>query len=445
MAYGNDGSSTPCTYHFSDKQRKVIVYFSMLQLTVTGGNWAPTSNNRFDRYEPDDNSIAARSIGLAETQTHTFHVSGRTDNIDWLRFNYPSTGSFGSYVITVTQTTPSALNPVNIYLRQSTGVAGARLTGVTTSTSGNATTYAIPCGLLTRGADYLIELLRNSSGYQEYDIELKQNGVTPTTISGPALACNTNGTYSLNPVPMAGTGIAWSNSANLTYVSGQGTASYTVRGNAAGSGYVSAILTTSCGAAPAITKNISVAGGGYGSSDYPITGPSSACRNQSVYYNTVTLPNATNYTWTWPSSWIYTGGQGTPYLSLNTGSSGASGAVTVRVANNCDAGGSPATLFTSVSSCGGFAALSVFPNPTSEEINISLDEYDSLGRKTDQIPKDVSFEVTLYDRLQRQLAHIQAKERVVKLTVKDLPDDIYYLSLWYKEAIIQRQILIKRK
>jgi len=286
---------------------------------------------------------------------------------------------------------------------------------------------------------WLFQEIQGTAAYSSCLYVCSGNG--GSSITGPTIVCSTNTTFTLSNVP-AGSTISWSKSSNISYVSGQGTTSYVVTSNGNGSGYITATVTGSCGSLPVPQYNVWV--GGYSSSDYPVSGPGSACHNQNVYYNTVTLPNATNYTWSWPTDWTYQSGQGTPYLSLNTGPTSYGGAVTVRVANNCDAGGSPAVQYTSVSSCGGYAALSVYPNPTSDEINVSLDEYDSSGKKTDEVPPDSNFQVALYDKNQRKLALIQANDRLVKIPVKDLPDDTYYLRLWYKEAVLQRQILIKK-
>jgi hypothetical protein len=108
--------------------------------------------------------------------------------------------------------------------------------------------------------------------------------------------------------------------------------------------------------------------GGYSSQDYPVSGPSAVCKNTYVYFSTNTLPGATDYAWFWPyNNWTYVSGNHTPYLTLITGTS--SGTVGVRVANACDAGGSPGMRFVQVNNCGWRYMVS--PNPTSGNITIS--------------------------------------------------------------------------
>ncbi len=76
MAYGN----RPCRSNFTTGQRNVIYFYAfMKQFKPT---WIPTADNRFDRFEPDDSPIAARTIELGVSQAHSFHVQGRRDEVD---------------------------------------------------------------------------------------------------------------------------------------------------------------------------------------------------------------------------------------------------------------------------------------------------------------------------------------------------------------------------
>lgn len=269
------------------------------------------------------------------------------------------------------------------------------------------------------------------------------SGSTGATISGSSVVCGNNSNFVLNNVPVGAT-ITWTNSTNLSYVSGQGTTSYFVSKNNSGTGYVSASVTTECGTFAVPQFNVHV--GGYSSSDYPVTGPGSACRNENVYYNTNELPDAISHAWFWPSDWTYVSGQGTRYLALNTGNSSYGGAVGVRVSNACDAGGSPATMFTSVSSCGSYSAFAVYPNPGADEITVSLDDFDSLGNKKAKLIKQKrnEFEVSLFDKSRTKMVTMSSKDETLSIPVRSLPEGFYYLNILHKEGILQRQILIKR-
>jgi hypothetical protein len=266
-------------------------------------------------------------------------------------------------------------------------------------------------------------------------------GVTNVTITGTYNFCiNSNATYTINNVP-AGTSILWTFSSNVTYVSGQGSTQLVVRGNSGGSGSIGATLTGECGEIQVPQRLIKV--GGYSSSDYPVSGPSSACRNTNVYYNTVDLPGATSYTWFWPSGWTYVSGQGTRFLALRTPNSFASGAVGVRVANACDAGGSPGTSFTSLINCGGFSTLAVYPNPTSDVLTLEVMPADNT-LEAKAISDDVVIdEIHLYDGQKTEKVSKLKVKKKAEIDVKHLTKGTYYLTVIIGKEKIQKQIVIQ--
>lgn len=187
------------------------------------------------------------------------------------------------------------------------------------------------------------------------------------TVTGPSTLCNTPLVYVLNNPP-AGTTKTWGatpagivniapspdgNQATVTRIS---TGYFTLQVN---------ISSAICGSL--IVNSSSIRAGGFGSSDYPVSGSSSACRNTYVYFSTNTLPGATNYVWFWPGNWTYSSGQGTPNLNLITGTT--SGTVGVRVANACDAGGSPGMKFVQVNNCG--FSFTASPNPSTDNVTVT--------------------------------------------------------------------------
>jgi len=184
--------------------------------------------------------------------------------------------------------------------------------------------------------------------------------------------------------PLTGLTYNWTTSnPYIQITSGQGTSSITILVTAS----VGGNHTISCEASSAcyiINSNFTIHVGGYSSSDYPVSGPSSACKNTYVYFSTNTLPGATDYAWFWPlNNWTYVSGNHTPYLTLITGSSIGGNTVGVRVANACDAGGSPGMKFVQVNNCGGWR-YTVSPNPTRGNIVISViqDEKKTMKRNS---------------------------------------------------------------
>jgi len=202
-------------------------------------------------------------------------------------------------------------------------------------------------------------------------------GISTPILSGANIMC-TSSVYSVTNLQTGGSVSNWA-------ATPTGIVSLTPNGNSvtltkASSGNINltATLTNSGCINNTLTKSIRV--GGYSSSDYPISGPSSACRNQNVFLSTNNLPYATNYTWTWPSDWAYVSGQGTYSLSLRTGTT--SGAVTVKVASTCDAGGSPAIKFVTINNCG--FTLDASPNPTTGDLVVEASDTQLTTNKVSQ-------------------------------------------------------------
>ncbi len=437
MAYGNQ----TCRSFFSYGQIGVMVH----SIEAHNGLNRPRRDEWtdpavvFDIFEPDNLLETARTFTLNDQQYHTFHTeySGNVANdVDWLTFNVPESGL--NYTVKTSPVSGQTNADTEIRLYR---VVGGALTLLSTDDNSAGNGYSLISQTLSSGNHAIEVINRNTTVSGHYNIILF-NCADPQAliISGPSIVCASNSSFALSGVP-TGAAISWSASSNLQYVSGQGTSNFTVRSNGAGEGFVLALV---CGNIQVPQKNFHV--GGYSSSDYPVTGPGNACNNETVYYNTADLQGATYYDWFWPSDWTYSGGQGTRYLTLITGSNSTGGAVGVRVANACDAGGSPASVFTYVSSCGGFSAFSVYPNPVADEITVSLEDFDSLGNKKAKIEKlkKLEFEVSLFDNKKNKVITLTSKDEMLSIPVRNLPEGLYYLNIIFKEGIIQRQILVKR-
>ena len=189
-------------------------------------------------------------------------------------------------------------------------------------------------------------------------------------ISGPDKFCEPGGIYSLHGGSVSpGTSFAWSVSPSIASISsGKNSTQAQLSKISSGTATLSLKLSKSCGLNQTLTKTFSI--GGYSSSDYPVSGPSYAGNNQYVYFSTNQLPSATNYSWFWPGEWTYVSGQGTNSLALRTGN--ASGSVGVRVANACDAGGSPGTIHVQINNNG--FVMQTAPNPTVGDLTITTDQ-----------------------------------------------------------------------
>ncbi|MCU0450653.1 MAG: hypothetical protein MUC97_12565, partial [Bernardetiaceae bacterium] len=151
-------------------------------------------------------------------------------------------------------------------------------------------------------------------------------------------------TYNIFPghIPADATGIQWVASPGLQIVGANNQNSVTVRrlGGASTQEWVRARVFTPC---QVFEGEQRLLGRLFGSSDYPVTGPSSAGNNQLVTYFAPDLWGATDYHWIVPSGWTVVSGLNTRILTLRTPASGDGlGRIGVRVDNLCGPGGSPA-------------------------------------------------------------------------------------------------------
>lgn len=234
-------------------------------------------------------------------------------------------------------------------------------------------------------------------------------------INGPQILCTT-GNYTLDNVPK-GVTINWSKSSNLSIVSGQGTPTVSLSKVGNGSSWVQATVTVACGQTVTVPA-FNFWSGPYGSSNYPIQGPSTVCKNQYVYVNTPSdLTGTTGINWLWPSSWQYVSGQGTRFLALRTTNLSSTGVVSVQVNNACGQGSySTKTIY--VSSCGTFA---MYPNPASEELVVEPMDLPEDNRTAEVGVYNLSGELKV-------LKQFNSKSSIV-IPIRELPNGEYVLKL----------------
>jgi hypothetical protein len=289
----------------------------------------------------------------------------------------------------------------------------------------------------------------NGTSGGDVKVSITVNGLTQTSapypvtvsippsisISGPSLLC-TNGTFTLNNAP--GGVITWSVTPSNLVTPSTGTgaiANLTKVSN----GNATITYTSGCGTLPSFSFHT----GPYSSSDYPISGPSSASCNQYVYYSIPNLTGSTSINWVWPSGWTYSGGQGSTNLALRTNGSG--GVVSVGVNNTCGQSGSYATKYTSVSGYCGFSAISIYPNPTSSDLTISFMDTTAteIMKNTDQ-ELESSYEVMIYNQYQDVIYTTRTSSRRFTISMSNFPNGSYTINLIHKEGIIQRRIFVNR-
>ncbi|MDP3643399.1 MAG: S8 family serine peptidase [Bacteroidota bacterium] len=260
-------------------------------------------------------------------------------------------------------------------------------------------------------------------------------GILAPTISGPSLVCTSGSTYTLMGLPfgLTGTWTCTSTNNNLTINPTTGYAYAT--SSTSGQGTISAIINTGCGNITLPAKTVWV--GSYSSSNYPITGPSSASCRQYVYYSIPTLEGVTSINWIWPSGWTYVSGQNTPNLALQTGTTGSGGTVAVQ-AVACGSPGSYATKYTSVTGICGYS-LSVSPNPTSVETTIEL-----VNEDPEKQASAVEWELEVFDQSQVQKTKIpKIKDTKYKLNTTGWKDGVYIIRAKIGDDYISEKLVVK--
>ncbi len=154
---------------------------------------------------------------------------------------------------------------------------------------------------------------------------------------------------------------------------------------------------------------------------------------------TNTLPGATDYAWFWPASnWTYVSGNHTPNLTLVTGTS--SGPVGVRVANACDAGGSPGIKYVQVYNCGFHFTAS--PNPSKSSVTVST-ESQAISETSN--PRDKIYQIKIIDQLgviKKQFTY-SGGITITNISLSNLAAGIYTLqayngTIWSSQQIVKQ-------
>lgn len=186
---------------------------------------------------------------------------------------------------------------------------------------------------------------------------------TPGTISGAATGvCNGSIAYSVPAV--SGVTYIWSAPAGGTIISGQGTSNVQILFNQSFvSGTVSVSASNACGNSSPRTKTVN----GKPSRPAVITGPTSLCTKDTVFYTTPSIFGATVFTWTVPSGMSIVSGQGSNTVGVRTGNNPVTnGNLCVKSGNNC---GTTSTYCITISSTAAPASISSVSGPANGVCN----------------------------------------------------------------------------
>jgi hypothetical protein len=301
----------------------------------------------------------------------------------------------------------------------------------------NTLTLTPVCGSVQKNVSAIVTA--NATAYN--------TNTSTVSISQPAMSINgssticTSGAYLIAGLPSCNASVVWSASPTGIVTPNTSTSATPTFTKVANGNITLSATVTSCGVVqPALTKTIRV--GGYTSSDYPITGPSSATCGTIVSYSAPQLTGATNYIWTYPGSpWTYLGGQGTRTLTMRTPTFSSGGSFNVKVNNACGAATSSSSKITVVTCILALTdTYEISPNPATNSITVSTSQNKSATST------NTSFdEIRVFD-FQGNLKKYQQYNKVNQATINisDLTNGTYLIEITngtYKE---KQQLIIQK-
>lgn len=249
--------------------------------------------------------------------------------------------------------------------------------------------------------------------------------------SGNICVNDTKTVQLLNFSDTAGTDIVWSTNGRLQLTSGQGNTIATVRGTSNGQGVVTATINGPGGCGNVVeTKNIYVG---------PEPLSISVWVDSSGWATVSITGGSAPYSWTLNGS--TTGTSNSSYFSVYVGCSG--GYFYVQSNESCGST-SGSTFINSCSGGGGFYSTAVYPNPTSNELNVvESDTYRAEG-SSDSVLKDI-ITLSLYDFNGSMVKSIKidGRKNELKMNLSGLRKGNYFLKIEGREISETHQIIIE--
>jgi hypothetical protein len=139
-----------------------------------------------------------------------------------------------------------------------------------------------------------------------------------------------------------------------------------------------------------------------------------------------------------PTQYSVSTNDNTAQFSVHLSSTSSCGATTNKCLFFTNSGISPFSVIRPKAS----ATLSVSPNPASTTLTVQV--ADSLSTNAQSVTLDQPYQLSISDRFSRKVFSTQSNEKLLEIPLHNLPPDIYYLNLIYKDAVVQKQIVIKR-
>jgi hypothetical protein len=300
----------------------------------------------------------------------------------------------------------------------------------------------------TRLSDWLDPLNSGAMTANTINIANTTADFRNTTVTGTSPVCSVGNYASSNP---AGTVVTWSSSNSsallLTSTQGVNPAEFTRQNNFYGQ--VTVTATVSGGACSInVLDNVEV---GVTSTDYTINcsacvdGYLSYCLNTTYSFG-ISGPGGSNYQWTIPQGWqsLYVSGNAAVLRSPST-SNPPTGTLSCTLTDLCGIQETK-SMFTAYSchqtpSVAESSTLTTSPNPASSALTVEVID-STANNSSAQLQQP--YHVYLYNRMTQTVYSTQSSDKTIQIPISNLPDDVYYLNVLYKNAVLQRQVVVKK-
>ncbi|MDP4203875.1 MAG: C1 family peptidase [Bacteroidota bacterium] len=264
------------------------------------------------------------------------------------------------------------------------------------------------------------------------------------TFSGTSNMC-TSSTYTLNNLP-ANASLSWNSSSNLALSSTtSNSATFTASSNGAGwvQPVVNGVNLSKYSVWVGVPSQPTSIGG------FPYDGFTLSSNSEYSFY--LTLPDnqgINQYNWVLkPGSGTILDGQGTSAIDVETTKNSVSFYVRAQVGNTC--GLSPTLTRTgSITSGGGTLLLSLAPNPSSDQVQVSLNTTDNITSAetvttSASITSASSYVVKILDSYGQTYYSTTKSEKRFILPVSSLPNGVYTVAVSDGSTVYQKKLIVK--
>jgi len=279
----------------------------------------------------------------------------------------------------------------------------------------------------------------NELGYGRLNVYNAVVAVSPY-ITGFSPVCTSSSTFTLRNRP-SGTTVNWTNSSNLSYVSGQNTDNYTVKAAplASDAGWVQATISGSCGDVTIRKDDFWV-----GNPGQPITDPSGYPTYQMSLGQIKAILVVSGPGLPYQYIWTVTGSiekisEGDVHCTVEATTTGW-GNFYVKSRNECGysaTGGGSVNV--SSGGGGGVNPLSVSPNPANQTITVELK--DTLATATTEKANE-GFTVKLLNSYNKPVYQKKVKSKRFTINVSRYRAGIYYLQVIKGNKVYAEKVVI---